>query len=1058
MARIALAVVGAVIGGLIGGPVGAQLGFALGSALGSVLFPGKLPNGPRLNDLQVTSATNGTPIPFGYNTQRVAGNILWSPGLLETTTDHSIKGGPKQLLYSYSASFAVSFGEGPGTVGRIWFDSKIVYDPTGSTAPITGISEAGNVVTVDSTLNPEIGSQVNINNAPSGYNGSFKVTLSSPIDFSYYNPTAGLSPGTGGTASFPPPTYTAPVIYPGNETQGADPTIQAAVGAANCPAYRGLILVVWTAFPLANFGNRIPNVRAEITYSAPPLTPVTISFVQAASGAQSNHKPFANNVVVPFGSPNTGGNFIVAWVLGSIGYSDTPMDPPIVFSLTDSQGNTYEPAPQTFQTGVIWGSNQLSDQAVYIATDIKAGPNTVTLGSPTAAPNGGANNNGVGLELHVFEYTGNPGVPPVINASQFSSAGFTSATLDLTTNQANQLVLLLADSANAFPQTGFTIRVAGKAEDKTVTAVGLAGYTIPMTGTDGTAFGLILTNQLPASTSKTQPWSLAQIVTDLCKRSRLLTSQIDVSGLLPLPTPYGYIISRISTGQSAMLPLAQAYFFDGVESSGVLKFIPRGGPTQVITIPESDLGLYKDNYKISEQIGQIQDLPLNVQVLFNDQALDYQQNKTHKFRHRRIVKTRNQSIIELPLTLDSTFARQIAEKALFLAYLERQPYDFNLWKALYLLYDPSDVVQFTYEGLTFIARIVKSTIGADFQVVISAVNENASTYQSVVIGSSGVGVIPAGPNTLPDTVLFMFDIPLLRDSDSNPAGSGYYVALGTIDPPHWPGATLEKSSDDINYAQQDTSSVACQYGTALSALPAPSSPWDWDTVNTLRIAMTSGTLAGASDLNVLNGANALMCGKECIQFANALQNPDGTYTIGRLLRGRRGTDVHCGDHATLENIVALNPGGVLRETVGSSELQVLRYFRPVTYGGDITLVPSTQFTDSGNDLRPYAVTSVADSRSSGDLTVTWIRRTRIGGDWLNFVGQVPLSETLESYDVDILNGSTVVRTFPGLSSPQVIYTAAQQIADFGSVQPLILMNIYQNSSVIGRGFQKQVML
>ena len=82
---------------------GASLGFAVGSALGSVLFPIHLPNqvGPRLNDLTVSTSTNGAPIPIGWGAYRFAGNIIWSPGLVETskTTKQSSKGGPFVLKH-----------------------------------------------------------------------------------------------------------------------------------------------------------------------------------------------------------------------------------------------------------------------------------------------------------------------------------------------------------------------------------------------------------------------------------------------------------------------------------------------------------------------------------------------------------------------------------------------------------------------------------------------------------------------------------------------------------------------------------------------------------------------------------------------------------------------------------------------------------------------------------------------------------------------------------------------------------------------------------------------
>jgi hypothetical protein len=211
MARIALiaglVVAGALTGGIGWGLeaafIGASVGATIGGLIGQVAFPLRLPNqfGPRLNDLTLSSSTNGAAIPIPYGTFRYAGNIIWSPGLKEhvKTTKHSSKGGPSYSStdYTYTASFATAWGEGPGTILKIWFDSKIGYDATGVT--------------------------------PAGY----------PV----------------------------PTFYPGDELQNPSPLIQGDKGVNVTPAFRGLIYAVWEDLPLADFGNRIPNLQALVAAS-----------------------------------------------------------------------------------------------------------------------------------------------------------------------------------------------------------------------------------------------------------------------------------------------------------------------------------------------------------------------------------------------------------------------------------------------------------------------------------------------------------------------------------------------------------------------------------------------------------------------------------------------------------------------------------------------------------------------------------------------------------------------------------------------------------------------
>ncbi len=63
---------------------------------------------------------------------------------------------------------------------------------------------------------------------------------------------------------------------------------------------------------------------------------------------------------------------------------------------------------------------------------------------------------------------------------------------------------------------------------------------------------------------------------------------------------------------------------------------------------------------------------------------------------------------------------------------------------------------------------------------------------------------------------------------------------------------------------------------------------------------------------------------------------------------------------------------------------------------------------------------------------------------------MPLGEVAESYEIEILNGAVVVRTVAA-ASPTVTYTAAQQTADFGSVQAAIAVRLYQLAATVGRG-------
>jgi len=56
-------------------------------------------------------------------------------------------------------------------------------------------------------------------------------------------------------------------FYNGDSTQQPDPLIEAKQGVGNAPAYRGTSYIVFDSFPLAQFGNRIPQLTFEVVRS-----------------------------------------------------------------------------------------------------------------------------------------------------------------------------------------------------------------------------------------------------------------------------------------------------------------------------------------------------------------------------------------------------------------------------------------------------------------------------------------------------------------------------------------------------------------------------------------------------------------------------------------------------------------------------------------------------------------------------------------------------------------------------------------------------------------------
>ena len=184
-------------------------GFSAGYLGGGLLFPDQVKQeGSRLNDLAVSSSAFGAVRPLVYGQMRIGGNVIWSKQIEEvkTTTKHGKGGsGPSvtSTVYTYYGTFALALCEGPvDAVVKIWADSKLIYDSTGSEK----IQKDG-------------------------------------LHFRF---------------------------YPGDEEQLPDSIIKDDKGAENVPAYRGTCYIVFDKLPLADYGNRLPNITCEIVERLAP--------------------------------------------------------------------------------------------------------------------------------------------------------------------------------------------------------------------------------------------------------------------------------------------------------------------------------------------------------------------------------------------------------------------------------------------------------------------------------------------------------------------------------------------------------------------------------------------------------------------------------------------------------------------------------------------------------------------------------------------------------------------------------------------------------------------
>jgi hypothetical protein len=541
--------------------------------------------------------------------------------------------------------------------------------------------------------------------------------------------------------------------------------------------------------------------------------------------------------------------------------------------------------------------------------------------------------------------------------------------------------------------------------------------------------------------------ALSSVVSNIITSSSHLTvADINVTALAS-DTVSGYAITQRQSGRASLEPLMQMFFFDCVESDYKLKFVKRGGSVAV-SIPEDDLAAHAVGSDLPDPLGltRIQEVELPREVSVQYLAADASYQTGAQYGRRIITTSQLAQSRAFTASLTDTKAKQIADVLCHQPWVGRNKFTFST-SMKYAQYEPTDVVQLTNGSITYTTRITNRN-EANGILTWEAESEDTSIYTQT--GAASATPVPPVTIRVPGpTCLQLLDIPCLREADNT---YGFYVAAcGYLD--GWSGAQMYKSSDSGgSWAQTGVSVLnASAMGSASEALATFVGGNMFDEKNTVSVKLIDGTLSSITEAQVLAGGNACIIGSELLQFRAATLTATDTYTLSGLLRGRRGTEWAMGTHVAGDRFVMLTATTTYNQADPSSDTGIPRLYRAASFGTYLTSAASVAFTDNAVRLECLSPVGIGGGRdASGNLTINWIRRARLGAEWRDYV-DVPVGETAESYEIDVMSGATVKRTITATTNT-ASYTAAQQTTDFGSPQSSILVNIYQMSAAVGRGY------
>ncbi|MEH6565545.1 MAG: phage tail protein [Halopseudomonas sp.] len=989
--------------------------------------------GPRLSDLSIQTSTYGADIARVYGTIAIAGNITWlEGGKLKEVVKKNKQGGKggassePDKTYTYYATFhlMLCLGEIQG-IRRIWCSDKLIYD--------AGSDDLETIIAS--------------NDAARGW-----------------------------------------TLYRGTDDQMPDPRYEADVGVESASANRGIAYLAFRDWNLTDYGNslqgsqfKVEVVEAQHQSSATVLTSIGSSVVSAvAPWVQVSFPTVFGYRLVDIFPPyeayigNYWERFTTSGRIDRYGVTPIPSGLPGVRRMVGDADATRVLSTTSawvdgrYYTGSFSGQLWLvvKGSELYVCSTAGGLQKIDSVHGVEAVRNDHPYRCIAPTHEGIVAYV-NPGELHFLD-SELS----TLYVLDFEYSSTNALavyisyedgVVYVAPEEKEGPVLGYDAESGGLVFDSGPTpSTGYSSYS----GYPAHIQGGVLTQALiqlsgersvravSIGRAQTTSKSLAEVIQREVELSNLLTvDDIDVSMIDR--DVRGYMVTG-GTIRSSLEPLATAYQFDVIQSGYKLKFVPRGGAS-VLTVPYADLGANSGDSpdEIFSQSREMDpQLPAKTTVSYLDPNREYEISEQYAARIN--TEAVNEVDVELALVMEADEGAGIAEILQNLAWLWRTDGATSL-PPPYQGLEPTDVITLNSKSAVHEVFVSEVDYTQDGRVEIKFKPNAAAVF--IPNASGGEGNVPPGTIGLPGPSLFLpLDIPLVDEISQNTPG---FVGAMTGYTEGWPGATAFRSADSgQTWTDIQGYSGKASIGSATNTLGV-SEGYLIDS-RTLNVLMISGELESITYDQLLTGYNYAAYGVdgrwEIVRFQNAALQADGSYTLSGFVRGDKGTEWATGLHQSGDWFVLLDDPDNAFISMATANIGIEQLYRGITQRASIDTGTDVEFGYDGVNLEPLSpVYARATRDGSGNLSATFVRRSRLGSTWWGNGVEAPIGEATQSYQIDVIKMGAVIRTIES-STPAFSYSAADQVTDFGSAQSSILFRIYQVSDLVGRGFVREVTL
>ncbi len=1026
---------------------------------------------PVLTEFGLTGAGYGSPIPEVHGEGRVAGQIIWAAPV--RAVEHvTVERQEYEFLfffeetqeirhvsYTYHASFAVAFCEGPVHVQRILADGHVVYDA--STAAGSAPS-APAVITGDSgTALGQIVNQV-----------------------------------LGVLQQFQQAAQTGPSvrIYRGDETQQPDPAITTQAGASVTPAFRGTCYAVFADLDLERFGNRMPSrIEAEIVGTA--TLPTREGTVLAST--EGNYLPdwanfqglatpyFHRGVIDPGNAVKLRKLRYDAGTFARLGFVRDYFDAgrSILLNNTahgkDAVFNNWDPTLIGLPLGQIdnsYTSFSTEDSALFWSRFGPAGDTPVTYVSWSRrvehvfAPLAGDEYLGVftqqGDHVYFVRVTANADIYRVYYWNARTRAAAPSILLDgVSAVGPSNVIVWIAASANywwlltkssgsadatlkKYAQAGTTLagswtvtlgsginfrgaRVVDETANEVLILMQSGGTVHLVRVLDGVK--TTLSSTLPdqggiypiapawsdrlvwyatssaATTFFTGPYVPTWVrwgdtITVALTARQLLETYAQRAGWQLADLDYtaafhnvlGFVRNARVPAREVIDTICAAYGLTHRERDHKLEVVVRGAAAAVGAIPEADLGARADGESMPERLP----IERRIDAETPTEVVVHYLDRTYSYEElsqysRRAGSALQVEDVRLSIVMYAADASRIAHRTLD-----------DIWSANGLTtriavgrkwarLDPGDVVNATADGYTHLLNLGDITI--DGYVIECAASLADSDLPTQA--ASGAAVTPAAvPEPPGPTRAEFLALPPIHPGDT---GAGTYVAAcGAYG--SWSGASIARSRDGgASYVPVAGGliSLASYIGQTETKLPEwPPERGDWDYSNSITVQIVAGTPPSKTTEQVLAREGWWLIGRELVGVTTVTALGSQRFTLSGLLRNRRGTDRVNRLHVAGERVVYLG-AGLMRVPADLTDYAVPRQYLIDSVEGPHPTVRH-DVTDDELQIRPLAPAHVGGGRlGDGAVIVSWARQDRLAFDWLDGA-DAPLSDSPEAYSID----------------------------------------------------------